>query len=317
MSTYVVTGGAGFIGSHIAEELLRRKHSVRIVDDFSSGKVSNIEAILKDIELFRADISDPSALANAFRDADFVIHQAGIVSVQKTMNDPVGTHRVNVDGTLNVLAAARDAHVKRVVFASSAAVYGDNPELPKREEMSPEPMSPYGVQKLCSEIYCRLYSSAFQLETVVLRYFNVFGPRQDPSSPYSGVIAKFIPTVLQGQQPTVFGDGEQSRDFVFVSNVVDANLSACTAEGVSGETFNIACGTRITVNTMLAQIRKIAGNGISSTNTVLRLAQRAGDILHSQADVTRARTRMNYQAQTKFEDGLQQTVEWYRQQSLS
>jgi len=312
LSTYVVTGGAGFIGSHIAEELVRQKHTVRIVDNFSSGRHENIEGFFKDVQLFPMDIADTSGLANVFRGADYVIHQAAIVSVPYSMEDPVITNRVNLEGALNVLVAARDAKIKRVVFASSAAVYGDNPALPKREDMMPEPMSPYGAQKLCGEIYCQTFWRAYRLETVALRYFNVFGPRQDPSSPYSGVMAKFIPMVLENRQPTIYGDGTQTRDFVFVSNIVDANLAACTAEGVAGGVFNIACGNRISVNSVLEQLNTITGKNIAANFIERRTSRRAGDIIHSVADITRARTLLNYPAKTPFEEGLRRTVDWYR-----
>src|SRR4029079_5586790 len=259
MSTYVVTGGAGFIGSHIVEALLGQKHHVRIVDNFSTGKASNIEPFRKDVELFNLDISKIDGLNSAMREADYVIHQAAIPSVPKSMLDPVTSHQANVNGTLNVLVAARDAGVKRLVYASSSSLYGDSPTLPKHEGMTPNPLSPYGAQKLFAEIYCQVFWKAYQFETVALRYFNVFGPRQDPTSQYSGVLAKFIPAVLQNRQPTIYGDGTQSRDFTYVANIVDANLLACTAPGIAGEAFNIACGDRITVNSMLEQVNKVEG----------------------------------------------------------
>jgi UDP-glucose 4-epimerase len=308
MSTYVVTGGAGFIGSHIAEALLQRKQKVRIVDNFSSGKAANIAPFQKDVEVFTLDIASGAGLADAFRGADYVIHQAAIPSVPKSMMDPVGSNHANVDGTLNVLVAARDAGVKRLVYASSSSLYGDSPTLPKHEGMTPNPLSPYGAQKLFAEIYCQVFWKAYQFEAVALRYFNVFGPRQDPTSQYSGVLAKFIPAVLQDRQPTIYGDGTQSRDFTYVANVVDANLLACTAPGIAGEAFNVACGDRITVNSMLAQVNKLEGKNIAAIFAPVR----AGDILHSQADVTKARTMMGYQAKTTFEEGLRRTIDWYR-----
>lgn len=309
MSTYVVTGGAGFIGSHITEALLQQNHSVRIVDNFSTGKAANIEPFRKDVEVFTLDIADGQGLNEAFRGADYVIHEAAIPSVPKSMLDPVTSNRANVDGTLHVLVAARDAGVKRLVYASSSSLYGDSPTLPKHEGMPPNPLSPYGAQKLFAETYCRVFWTAYKLETVALRYFNVFGPRQDAASQYSGVLAKFIPAVLQDRQPTIYGDGLQSRDFTFVANVVDANLLACIAPGIAGEAFNIACGDRITVNSMLEQINKAAGKNIAP----IHAPARQGDILHSQADVTKARTKMGYQAKTTFGEGLVRTVEWYRQ----
>jgi len=309
MSTYVVTGGAGFIGSHIAEALLRLNHTVRIVDNYSTGKADNIASFRNHVELFKLDIATTDGLADAFRGADYVIHEAAIPSVPKSMIDPVTSNRANVDGTLNVLVAARDAGVKRLVYASSSSLYGDSPTLPKHEDMPPNPLSPYGAQKLFAEIYCRVFWRAYQLETVALRYFNVFGPRQDPTSQYSGVLAKFIPAVLQDRQPTILGDGLQSRDFTYVANVVDANLLACTVPGIAGEAFNVACGDRITVNSMLEQINKLTGKNISAIFAPVR----AGDILHSQADVTRVREKMGYTARTTFEEGLRRTVEWYRE----
>jgi UDP-glucose 4-epimerase len=308
MSTYVITGGAGFIGSHIAEALVCQKHTVRIIDNFSTGKAANMESFRNAVEVFTLDIANPSGLADAFRGADYVIHEAAIPSVPKSMQFPETSNRANVDGTLNVLLAARDAGVKRIVYASSSSLYGDNPTLPKHEDMQPNPISPYGAQKLFAEVYCRVFYKAYKLETVALRYFNVFGPRQDPTSQYSGVLAKFIPAVLQDRQPTIYGDGTQSRDFTFVRNVVDANLLACTAPGIAGEAFNIACGDRITVNSMLEQINTIAGKKIAPIYAPVR----SGDILHSQADVTRARDKMGFQAQTPFCEGLRRTVEWYR-----
>jgi nucleoside-diphosphate-sugar epimerase len=308
MSTYVVTGGAGFIGSHITEALLRQNHTVRIVDNFSTGKAANIAPFQKNIEVFALDIADGSGLGDAFRGADYVIHEAAIPSVPKSMLDPVASNHANVDGTLHVLVAARDAGVKRLVYASSSSLYGDSPTLPKHEGMAPNPLSPYGAQKLFAEIYCQVFWKAYKFETVALRYFNVFGPRQDPTSQYSGVLAKFIPAVLQDRQPTIYGDGLQSRDFTYVANVVDANLLACTSPGIAGEAFNVACGDRITVNSMLDQVNKLAGKNVAAIYTPVR----SGDILHSQADVTKARTMMGYQAKTTFEEGLRLTVEWYR-----
>jgi len=308
MSTYVVTGGAGFIGSHIAEALLGQKHTVRIVDNFSTGNAANIEPFRKDVEVFTLDIAEASGLSDAFRGADYVVHQAAIPSVPKSMLDPVTSNRANVDGTLNVLVAARDAGVKRLVYASSSSLYGDSPTLPKHEGMVPNPLSPYGAQKLFAEIYCQVFWKAYKFEAVALRYFNVFGPRQDPTSQYSGVLAKFIPAVLQDRRPTIYGDGLQSRDFTYVANVVDANLLACTTPGIAGEAFNAACGDRITVNSMLEQINKLTGKNIPAIYEPVR----SGDILHSQADVTKARRMMGYQAKTTFEEGLRHTVEWYR-----
>src|SRR5215831_16317545 len=259
MATYVVTGGGGFIGSHIVEELLRRRETVKVIDNFSTGKRANVEAFKNRAEIIEFDLSEAKNLAELFKGADYVIHQAAIPSVPKSILDPVTSHRSNVNGTLNVLVAARDAGVKRVVYASSSSLYGDSPTLPKHEGMMPNPLSPYGGQKLFGEMYCQVFTRAYGLETVSLRYFNVFGPRQDASSQYSGVLAKFIPAVLQDRRPVIYGDGLQSRDFTYVQNVVEANLLACTAPSVAGDVFNIACGDRITVNSMLQQINTIIG----------------------------------------------------------
>ena len=309
MATYVVTGGAGFIGSHIAEELVRLKHTVRIVDNFYSGKEENIAGFRDGVEVFRQDIAEAGKLHDIFRGADYVIHQAAIPSVPRSIADPVSSHRANVDGTLNVLVAARDTGVKRVVYASSSSVYGESPTLPKREDMPPAPISPYGAQKLFAETYCRVFTRVYGLETVSLRYFNVFGPRQDATSQYSGVFAKFIPAILQDRVPTINGDGLHSRDFTYVANVVAANLLACTAPGIGGEVFNVACGGRITLNTLLEQINRITGKNIAANHTEAR----QGDIRDSQADIAKAGNLMGYRPGISFEDGLKKTVEWYSQ----
>jgi nucleoside-diphosphate-sugar epimerase len=309
MATYVVTGGAGFIGSHIADELVRLKQTVRIVDNFYSGKEENIAGIRSDVEVFRQDIAEPGTLNDIFKGADYVIHQAAIPSVPRSIADPISSHRANVDGTLNVLVAARDMGVKRVVYASSSSVYGENPTLPKREDMVPAPISPYGAQKFFAETYCRMFARVYGLETVSLRYFNVFGPRQDATSQYSGVFAKFIPAVLLDRVPTIFGDGLQSRDFTYVANVVQANLKACEAPGVSGEVFNVACGGRISVNEILELINQIAGKKVPPAY----LDNRTGDIKHSQADIHKAASLLAYEPQVAFEEGLKKTVEWYRE----
>src|SRR5436190_2751525 len=307
MATYVVTGGAGFIGSHIAEELVRLKHSVRIVDNFYSGKEENIAAIRSNVEVFRQDIAEAGKLDDISKGADYVIHQAAIPSVPRSIVDPVSSNRANVDGTLNVLVAAKDSGIKRVVYASSSSVYGDSPTLPKREDMPAAPLSPYGAQKFFAETYCRVFTRVYGLETVSLRYFNVFGPRQDATSQYSGVFAKFIPAVLQDRVPTIHGDGLHSRDFTYVANVVAANLLACTAPGIGGEVFNVACGGRITLNSLLEQINRVLGKNIAANHG----EPRPGDIKDSQADIEKAVTRMGYRPHVGFEDGLKKTVEWY------
>jgi len=308
MAVYVVTGGGGFIGSHIVEELLRRNETVTVIDNFSTGKHENVDPFADDVEIIEADIAEAKNLAQFLKGVDYVIHQAAIPSVPKSMADPVKSHHANVDGTLRLLVACRAAGVKRVVYASSSSLYGDSPTLPKHDGMMPNPLSPYGAQKLFGEMYCQVFTKAYGLETVSLRYFNVFGPRQDATSQYSGVLALFIPAVLQGRRPTIYGDGLQSRDFTYVKNVAEANLLACKVSGVAGQVFNVACGDRITVNSMLQQINKITGNDI----TPIYADARAGDIKHSQADITRAREHLGYQPKVGFEEGLRNTIEWYR-----
>jgi UDP-glucose 4-epimerase len=308
MSVYVVTGGGGFIGSHIVEELLNRNETVRVIDNFSTGKRENVEPFADHIQLIEADLAGTENLAQFLKGADYVIHQAAIPSVPKSMIDPVRSHRANVDGSLKLLVACREAGVKRLVYASSSSLYGDSPTLPKHEGMMPNPLSPYGAQKLFAEMYCQVFTRAYGLETVSLRYFNVFGPRQDPTSQYSGVLALFIPAVLQGRRPTIYGDGEQSRDFTYVKNVAEANLLACKAPGVAGQVFNVACGDRITVNSMLQQINKITAKDV----TPIYAEPRAGDIKHSQADISRAQEHLGYQPKVTFEEGLRHTIEWYR-----
>jgi nucleoside-diphosphate-sugar epimerase len=312
MAGYVVTGGAGFIGSHIVEELLRRNETVKVIDNFSTGKRENVKPFEGVAEIIDADISQAKNLAQLLKGTDYVIHQAAIPSVPKSIIDPVKSHEANVNGTLQLLVACREAGVKRVVYASSSSLYGDSPTLPKHEGMMPNPLSPYGAQKLFAETYCQVFTKSYGLETVSLRYFNVFGPRQDATSQYSGVLALFIPAVLEGRRPTIYGDGEQSRDFTYVKNVVEANLLACKAPGVAGQFFNIACGDRITVNSMLQHINKITGKDISPVYADAR----AGDIKHSQADITRAKERLSYEPRVSFEEGLRDTIEWYRE-SLS
>jgi len=308
MAVYVVTGGGGFIGSHIVEELLRRNEIVRVIDNFSTGKWENVEPFEGGAEIIEADIAEGKNLPRFLEGADYVIHQAAIPSVPKSILDPVKSHHANVNGTLQLLNASREADVKRVVYASSSSVYGDSPTLPKHEGMMPNPLSPYGAQKLFAEIYCQVFSRAYGLETVSLRYFNVFGPRQDSTSQYSGVLALFIPAVLQSKRPTIYGDGLQSRDFTYVQNVVEANLLACTVPSVAGQVFNVACGDRITVNSMLQQINKITGKDIAP----IYADPRPGDIKHSQADITRAKEHLGYQPKISFEEGLRNTIEWYR-----
>jgi len=315
MALYLVTGIAGFIGSALAHSLLERGERVRGIDNFSTGNAANLADITAKIELLEADINDTASVTNACRGVDYVLHQAAIPSVPRSVKDPVESNRANADGTLSLLVAARDAKVKRVIYASSSSLYGDTPTLPKHEAMMPAPISPYAVAKLSGEYYMASFYRVYGLETVSLRYFNVFGPRQDPTSQYSGVMAKFITTMLRGEQPTIYGDGEQSRDFTFVDNVVQANLRACTAplDRVAGEAFNAATGRRVTLNEMYAVLQKLTGYNKPPQYG----HERVGDIKHSHADISRIRTAMGYEPSVVFEEGLRRTVEWYRTQSVA
>lgn len=309
MAVYLITGIAGFIGSSLARELLQRGEKVRGVDNFSTGKRENLSQILGRIDLREADILDLDAMKSASTGVDYVLHQAAIPSVPKSVLDPIGSNRANVDGTVNVLVAARDAKVKRVIYAASSSAYGDTPTLPKHERMTPDPISPYAVAKLASEHYLTSFYRCYGLETVALRYFNIFGPRQDPSSPYSGVLAKFITQMLAGQQPTIFGDGEQSRDFTYIDNAVEANLLACKAPAeVAGKVFNVATGRRVTLNETFKLLQTLT----SYTGSPIYGAERGGDIKHSLADISAAEKNLGYKPKVDFEQGLQQTVGWYR-----
>ncbi|MGA2389111.1 MAG: SDR family oxidoreductase [Candidatus Sulfotelmatobacter sp.] len=310
MALYLITGIGGFIGSSLARELLRRGEQVRGVDNFSTGKKDNLSGILETIDFREADILDLEAMKLACTGADYVLHQAAIPSVPKSVLDPIGSNRANIDGTVNVLVAARDAKVKRVVYAASSSAYGDTPTLPKKEEMTPDPISPYAVAKLASERYMISFYRCYGLETVSLRYFNIFGPRQDPSSPYSGVLAKFITQMLRGEQPTIFGDGEQSRDFTYIDNAVEANLLACKAPPAeaAGKVFNIATGRRATLNETFKLLQEIT----SYSGSPVYASERGGDIKHSLADISRAEAALGYKPKVDFEEGLRRTVEWYR-----
>ncbi len=314
MAIYLVTGIGGFIGSSLARELLRRGEQVRGVDNFSTGKRNNLAGILGQIDFRAADILDLDAMKSACSGADYVLHQAAVPSVPKSVLDPIASNRANVDGTLNVLVAARDARVKRVIYAASSSVYGDTPTLPKHESMTPDPISPYAVAKLASERYMISFYRCYGLETVALRYFNIFGPRQDPSSPYSGVLAKFITQMLAGQQPTIFGDGEQSRDFTYIDNAVEANLLACKApaEQAAGKVFNVATGRQVTLNETFKLLQGLT----SYSGSAIYGAERGGDIKHSLADISSAEQHLGYKPKVSFEDGLRKTVDWYRSQGM-
>lgn len=309
MAQYLITGVAGFIGSNLARELLRRGEQVRGIDNFATGKRENLTD-LRGLDFREADLKDPRAMADACAGVDYILHQAAVASVPRSVEAPRPSHDSNIEGTFNLLLAARDAKVKRVVYAGSSSVYGETPTLPKREDMLPDPISPYAVQKLTGEYYLRSFYRVYGLETVTLRYFNVFGPFQDPGSMYSGVLAKFCLAMLSGQTPTIYGDGEQSRDFTYIDNNVSANLLAATAppQGVAGEVFNIATGTRITLNETVKILRKLTGY----SGDVNYGSERKGDIKHSLADITRAEKALGYKPLVSFEEGLKKTVDWYR-----
>lgn len=312
MATYLVTGAAGFIGSALVRALLQRGEVVRALDNFATGKRENIQPVLDAIDFREIDLLDLDALTDACRGVDFVLHQAAIPSVPKSIADPLTSHRANIDGTMNMLLAAREAGVKRLVYAASSSAYGNTPTLPKREDMRANPISPYAVQKLAGELYAASFYRVYGMETVALRYFNVFGPRQDATSQYSGVLSKFITAMLQGRAPTINGDGSQSRDFTYVDNVVQANIRAALApaDKAAGRMFNVAMGKRRSLNEVfeiLKTITSFSGNATYDT-------ERIGDVKDSLADISAAREALGYDPQVDFEDGLRRTVDWYREQ---
>src|SRR5258705_798354 len=312
MAHYLVTGGAGFIGSHLAEELVRRGETVRVVDNLSTGKRQNI-AHVPSLEFIEGDLADLDVARRAVKGIDYVLHQAAIPSVPRSVEDPITSNRANIDASLNVLVAARDAGVKRVVYAGSSSAYGNTPTLPKIETMAPAPLSPYALQKLVAEQYCQMCTRLDGLQTVTTRYFNVFGPRQDPSSPYSGVISIFISALCEGRQPTIYGDGEHTRDFTYVANVVDGVLRACTADNASGEVINVATSGRISLNTLFPTVRDLLGSKVEP----IYADPRAGDVKDSQADISKAKRVLGYQPSVTFEAGLAKTVAWYRSSQVS
>src|ERR1700735_2813486 len=305
---YLVTGGAGFIGSNIVDELVRRGHQVVVLDDLSAGKESNLADARGKVDLRIGSVTDLAAVQTACHGADYVIHLAARTSVPRSVENPIETNHENIDGTLNVVVAARDARVRRLVYAASSSAYGETPTLPKTEEMRPEPISPYGITKYVGELYAQVFGRVYGLENVCVRYFNVFGPRQDPTSQYSGVLSRFMLAVIEGQPPVVYGDGEQSRDFTFIDNIVDETLRACDAKDVSGMVFNGGTGTRITLNQVLRLLEKITGKKIQAKYDPAP----TGDIRDSQADVVLAQKALGYEPRVHFEEGLQRTWQWYK-----
>src|SRR4051794_14291086 len=312
MSHYLVTGGAGFIGSHLAEELARRGEKVRVLDNLSTGKRRNLDHI-PGVEFVEGDLADPDACVRGVQGVDYVLHQAAIPSVPRSVKDPITSNTANIDGSLNLLVAARDAGVKRLVYAGSSSAYGDTPTLPKREDMPTNPLSPYALQKLVAEQYGQMFTSLYGFETVTIRYFNVFGPRQDPGSPYSGVISLFATALLAGRRPTIYGDGEQTRDFTYVATVVDGVLRACEAEGVAGEGMNVATGGRISLNDLLRVMNQIVGTDIAP----IFEPERAGDVKDSQADISKAEAMLGYRPLVSLEEGLKHTLDWCRTESAA
>ncbi len=301
----IVTGGAGFIGSNLAEELAR-KHEVTVIDNLSTGRMENINSFIRKINFIRGSITDLNMLKDAFSGADTVFHQAAIPSVQRSVDSPLASNEANVDGTLNVLVAARDCGVRKVVYASSSSAYGNTPTLPKREEMKPSPLSPYAVSKLAGEYYCRAFSEVYGLRAACLRYFNVFGPRQDPNSQYAAVIPRFITRILAGQPPVIYGDGEQTRDFTFVQDVVKANILAMETQGEG--VFNVACGRRVSLNELAERIMRITGIQVAPVYE----AARPGDVRDSLADISEARRELGYEPGYDLDAGLRETVEWFK-----
>jgi UDP-glucose 4-epimerase len=306
---YVVTGGAGFIGSNTVDELVRRGESVVVLDDLSAGREDNLAEIRNKISFIKGSINDIEAVRRSMQEADYVIHLAARTSVPRSVKDPLETNKINIEGTLNVLLAARDAIVKRVVLAASSSAYGETPTLPKVETMQPEPISPYGVTKYVCELYAQMFGRVYGLQSVSLRFFNVFGPRQDPSSPYSGVLSKFCTAFLEKTEPVVFGDGEQTRDFTYIDNVVQATLLACAAPAASGKVVNVGTGERISLNQTLELLREISGNALEAKYEPIR----DGDIRDSQADITLSRALLGYQPTVNFAEGLRRTFAWYQE----
>ena len=312
MPHYLVTGGAGFIGSHLCEELVRRGERVRVVDSLITGKRQNL-AHLPQVEFIEGDLADIDVARRAAHGIEYVLHQAAIPSVPRSVDDPLTSNRANIDASVNILVAARDANVKRLVYAGSSSAYGNSEVLPKVETMPTAPLSPYALQKLVAEQYCQMFTTLYGFDTVTIRYFNVFGPRQDPSSPYSGVISLFISALCDGRRPTIHGDGEQTRDFTYVANVVDGVLRACHAPGASGEVINVATAGRISLNQLFASVKREVGSSLEPNYS----NPRAGDVRDSQADIAKAQRLLGYTPSVSFEDGLGRTVTWYRESMVT
>ena len=304
---FLVTGGAGFIGSHLVHRLVELGHSVRVLDDLSSGKRENLVDVLSKTDWIQGDMADPAIARRACRGVDVVLHEAAVPSVPKSVDDPATSHRSNVEGTFQLLLAARDEKVRRFIYAGSSSAYGESPTLPKVESMPTDPLSPYAVQKLTGEFYCRAFAKCYGLQTLTMRYFNVFGPRQDPRSQYAAAIPAFVTAILQNRAPTVYGDGEQTRDFTYIENVIHANLLAAKAERTNGEVVNIACGGRISINQIIADINRYFGKSIKPDY----LPERQGDIKHSAADISLARKVIGYEPIVSTLDGLKRTMDWY------
>jgi nucleoside-diphosphate-sugar epimerase len=308
MGSFLVTGGAGFIGSHLVEHLVVAGHAVRVLDNFSTGKRANIEPFAGKIDLIEGDLRNPEDCRKACADVEVVFHEGAVPSVPKSVSDPDTSHQVNVDGTFNLLLAARDAKCRRVIYAASSSAYGDQPDLPKRETATPAPLSPYAVAKLTGEYYLSAFYHCYGLETLSLRYFNVFGPRQDPASQYAAAIPAFVAAILDGTSPTIYGDGEQTRDFTYIDNVVRANVLAAEAARTEGQVINIACGQRVTVNQIIARINELLGKNVPSHH----VPDRPGDVKHSLAAIDRAEEVIGYTPSITFDEGLRRAIDWYR-----
>jgi nucleoside-diphosphate-sugar epimerase len=308
--TVVITGGAGFIGSNLAYRFVELGYHVRIIDNFSTGKRRNLQEMDQSVDIFEGDVNDEKVIGPALTGAHYVLHEAALPSVPRSIKDPIATNRANVDGTLSLLTMAKAKGVRRVVYAASSSAYGDTPVLPKVESMGANPKSPYAVSKFVGELYSRVFSTVFGLETVCLRYFNVFGPRQDPNSEYAAVIPKFIHSIFDDEAPAIFGDGEQTRDFCYIENVIHANVLAVEAQSTRGEVVNIACGERISLNQLVAELNKALGKNIKPRY----LTERQGDVKHSLADLSEAKRILGYEPVVKVRDGLAATVDWFKEQ---